>query len=45
VLVLIRAARAAGNPGAAAAALDFVRSQGQSDVRVDALIPAISASR
>ena len=45
VLVLIRAARAAGNPGAAAAALDFVRSQGESDVRVDVLIPAISASR
>jgi tetratricopeptide (TPR) repeat protein len=45
VLVLIRAARAAGNPSAAAAALDFVRSQCQSDVRVAALIPAISASR
>lgn len=45
VLVLMRAARAAGNPGAAAAALNFVRSQGQSDVRIDALIPAISASR
>jgi len=45
VLVLMRAARAAGNPGAAAAALNFVRSQGQSDVRVDVLIPAFSASR
>ena len=45
VLVLLHAARAAGNPGAAAPAIDFVRSQGQSDVRIDALTPAISASR
>jgi len=45
VLVLLHAARAAGNPGAAAPAVDFVRSQGQSDVRIDALTPAISASR
>ncbi|HXP26515.1 MAG TPA: hypothetical protein VN891_12070 [Steroidobacteraceae bacterium] len=45
VLVLLHAARAAGNPGAATPAIDFVRSQGQSDVRIDALTPAISASR
>jgi tetratricopeptide (TPR) repeat protein len=45
VLVLMRAARAAGNPGAAAPALDFVRSQGQSDVRIDAMTAPISASR
>ena len=45
VLVLLHAARATGNPGAAAPAIDFVRSQGQSDVRIDALTPAISASR
>ena len=45
VLVFLHAARAAGNPGAAAPAIDFVRSQGQSDVRIDALTPAISASR
>jgi tetratricopeptide (TPR) repeat protein len=45
VLVLMRAARAAGNPDAAAPALDFVRSEGQSDVRVDALTAPMSASR
>src|SRR6202050_3467797 len=45
VLVLMRAASAAGNPGAAAPALNFVRSQGQSDVRIDAMTPPISASR
>jgi tetratricopeptide (TPR) repeat protein len=45
VLVLMHAASAAGNPGAAAPAIDFVRSQGQSDVRIDAMTPAISASR
>jgi tetratricopeptide (TPR) repeat protein len=45
VLVLMRAARAAGNPGAAAPALNFVRSQGLSDVRIDAMTPRISASR
>jgi tetratricopeptide (TPR) repeat protein len=45
VLVLMHAASAAGNPGAAAPAIDFARSQGQSDVRIDALTPAISASR
>jgi tetratricopeptide (TPR) repeat protein len=45
VLVLMHAASAAGNPGAAVPAIDFVRSQGQSDVRIDAMTPAISASR
>jgi tetratricopeptide (TPR) repeat protein len=45
VLVLMRAARAAGNPGAAAPALNFVRAQGQSDVRINAMTPPISASR
>jgi tetratricopeptide (TPR) repeat protein len=44
-LVLMHAASAAGNPRAAAPAIDFVRSQGQSDVRIDAMTPAISASR
>jgi tetratricopeptide (TPR) repeat protein len=45
VLVLVRAAMAAGNPRAAAPAVDFARAQGQNDVRIDALTPAISASR
>jgi tetratricopeptide (TPR) repeat protein len=45
VLVLMRAARAAGNPRAAAPAVDFVRSQGQSDARVDAMTSALSAAR
>jgi tetratricopeptide (TPR) repeat protein len=45
VLVLMHAARAAGNPGAAAPARNFVRAQGQRDVRVDALGPDLSASR
>jgi tetratricopeptide (TPR) repeat protein len=45
VLVLVRAAMAAGNPRAAAPALNFVRAQGQNDARIDALTPAISASR
>jgi tetratricopeptide (TPR) repeat protein len=45
VLVLVHAAMAAGNPRAAAPALDFARAQGQNDVRIDALTPAISASR
>ena len=45
VLVLMHAASAAGNPGAAAPAIDFVRTQGQSDVRIDAMTPAISAAR
>jgi hypothetical protein len=34
VLVFVSAARAAGNPGAAAPALDFVRSQGLRDARL-----------
>jgi tetratricopeptide (TPR) repeat protein len=45
VLVFVHAAMAAGNPRAAAPALDFARAQGQDDVRIDALTPAISASR
>lgn len=45
VLALLRAASAAGNPQAAGPAIDFVRAQGQSDVRVDALSPPMSASR
>jgi tetratricopeptide (TPR) repeat protein len=45
VLVLVRAAKAAGNPRAAAPAFNFVLAQGQSDVRVDAVSPLISASR
>jgi tetratricopeptide (TPR) repeat protein len=45
VLILLHAARAAGNPGAAAPALNFVRAQGQRDVRVDALSTTLSASR
>jgi tetratricopeptide (TPR) repeat protein len=46
VLALMQAANAAGNPGAAAPAVNFVRAQGQSDVRVDALSGlALSASR
>jgi tetratricopeptide (TPR) repeat protein len=45
VLVLIHAARAAGNPGAAAPAIDFVRTQGQSDARLEALNSPLSASR
>jgi tetratricopeptide (TPR) repeat protein len=36
VLVLMHAASAAGMPAAAAPAADFVRAQGQSDVRIDA---------
>ena len=35
VLVLVNAARAAGTPAAAAPALEFMRAQGLSDVRVD----------
>jgi tetratricopeptide (TPR) repeat protein len=45
VLVLMRAASAAGNPGAAAPAINFVRSEDLSDVRIDAMTPALSASR
>jgi len=45
VLVLLHAASAAGNPGAAAPALTFVRSEGLSDTRIDAMTAAISVSR
>jgi tetratricopeptide (TPR) repeat protein len=45
VLLLMRAASAAGNPGAAAPAINFVRSEDLSDVRIDAMTPALSASR
>jgi tetratricopeptide (TPR) repeat protein len=45
VLVLVRAARAAGNPAAAQPALDFVHTHGQSDVRVDAAAAVSVASR
>jgi tetratricopeptide (TPR) repeat protein len=38
VLVLVSAAKAAGNVGAAQPALEFVRTAGQSDVRVLALV-------
>jgi tetratricopeptide (TPR) repeat protein len=45
LLILVRAATAAGNPRAALPAISFARAQGQSDVRVAVLTPAISASR
>src|SRR3984957_14213694 len=45
VLVLVDAARAAGNPAAAEPALEFVRAQGQSDVRVNAATAVSGASR
>jgi tetratricopeptide (TPR) repeat protein len=45
VLVLVNAAKAAGSPVAAEPALDFVRSQGLSDVRVEAAATASVASR
>lgn len=45
VLVLVHAANAAGNPQAARPALEFVRAQGQSDVRVAAMTPEIAAAR
>jgi tetratricopeptide (TPR) repeat protein len=44
VLVLMHAASAAGLPAAAAPALDFIRKQGQSDVRVEALAATESRS-
>ncbi len=43
VLLLVSAAKAAGNAGAARPALEFVRSAGQSDARVNAL-SAVSAA-
>ncbi len=45
VLVLMNAARAAGNPEAAAPAINFVRAQEQSDVRANTLYAPRSASR
>jgi tetratricopeptide (TPR) repeat protein len=45
VLVLVNAAKAAGSPAAAEPALDFVRTQGLSDVRVNAAATASVASR
>jgi tetratricopeptide (TPR) repeat protein len=45
VLVLVAAARAAGNPAAAAPALEFVRKQGLSDARIAAAPSAPVAAR
>jgi tetratricopeptide (TPR) repeat protein len=45
VLVLVNAARAAGNPAAAEPALDFMRTQGLSDARVNAATTLSMASR
>ena len=45
VLVLVNAAKAAGSPAAAEPALDFARSQGLRDVRVNAAATAAIASR
>ncbi|HEY5020138.1 MAG TPA: hypothetical protein VII17_03890 [Steroidobacteraceae bacterium] len=45
VLVLVRAARAAGLPDAAAPALDFVRAQGLRDARIASLAAATMAAR
>ena len=45
VLVLVNAAKAAGSPAAAEPALDFVRAQGQSDVRVNAPTTVSVAAR
>jgi tetratricopeptide (TPR) repeat protein len=45
VLVLVNAARAAGSPAAAGPALNFVRSQGLRDARVNAAPTAAVASR
>jgi tetratricopeptide (TPR) repeat protein len=45
VLVLVNAAKAAGNPAAAEPALDFMRTSGQSDVRVSAATTVSLASR
>jgi tetratricopeptide (TPR) repeat protein len=45
VLVLVNAAKAAGSLAAAEPALDFVRAQGQSDVRVNAATTVSLASR
>ncbi len=45
VLVLVSAAKAAGNPAAAQPALEFVRAAAQSDVRVNAVAAVSVASR
>ena len=45
VLMLIRAANAAGAPSAAAPAVNFIRAQSQHDVRVDALMATRSGAR
>jgi tetratricopeptide (TPR) repeat protein len=45
VLVLVSAAKAAGNPAAAQPALEFARTQGMSDVRVNAVSIVSVASR
>jgi tetratricopeptide (TPR) repeat protein len=45
VLVLVSAAKAAGSPAAAEPAIDFVRTQGLRDVRVNAAATASVASR
>jgi tetratricopeptide (TPR) repeat protein len=45
VLVLVNAAKAAGSPATAEPALDFVRAQGQSDVRVNAPTTVSVAAR
>jgi tetratricopeptide (TPR) repeat protein len=44
-LVLVKAAKAAADPAAAEPALDFMRTQGLRDVRVDAYTTAAVASR
>jgi tetratricopeptide (TPR) repeat protein len=45
VLVLVNAAKAAGNPAAAQPALEFVRTAAQSDVRVNPVAPVSVASQ
>jgi tetratricopeptide (TPR) repeat protein len=45
VLVFVNAARAAGRPSAAAPALDFVRTQGLRDARIDSMTTAAVAAR
>jgi predicted Zn-dependent protease len=45
VLVLIRAARAAGSPASAAPALDFIRASGMIDARINAVTAISVASR
>ena len=45
ILVLVEAARAAGDPAAAAPALDFMRSAALSDVRVDSAAAVPLAAR